>query len=147
MYVKIKHFTEKYPWSVPVILIFICLACIWFYTDRTSNIDTTGIRNAENELRHAREYNQQSIDYNQRVRNAIESGQAINERIESAVTRSVESNQRTKEAVERGAELAQCAREDAIRAKNLISESRSILESAERRTQKSKVETKEQHTP
>ena len=65
MYVKVKQFTEKYPWSVPVIIILVCLSCVWFYTNRSSNIDTTGIRNAENELRHIREYNQQAVDYNQ----------------------------------------------------------------------------------
>ncbi len=137
MYAKFKNIAEKYRWCVPVILIIVCIICVWFYADRSSNIDTTGIRNAENELRHAGEYNQQSIDYNQRARAAVESGQAINERIESAVTRSVESNQRTEEAVDRGTELTAKARADAIRAKSIISESRSILERAKERTRAS----------
>lgn len=136
MYAKVKQFTEKYPWCVPVILIIVCLSCIWFYTNRSSNIDTTGIRNAENELRHAREYNQQAIDYNQRVRNAVESSQAINERTEERINRSVELNQRTEGAINRSAELTTEARADAERAKVIISESRNILERAkERNTQ------------
>lgn len=136
MYVKVKRFTEKYPWSVSVIIILVCLSCVWFYTNRSSNIDTTGIRNAENELRHAREYNQQAVDYNQRVRNAVESGQAINERTEERINRSVELNQSTENAINRSTELTTEARADAERAKTIIRESRNILERAkERNTQ------------
>lgn len=136
MYVKIKQFNEKYPWCVPVIVIIVCFICVWFYTNRSSNIDTTGIRNAENELRHAREYNQQAVDYNQRVRTAVESSQAINERTEERINRSVELNQRTENAINRSTELTTEAREDAERAKAIISESRNILERAkERNTQ------------
>lgn len=141
MYVKIKHFTEKYPWSVPVILIFICLACVWFYTDRTSNIDTTGIRNAENELRHAREYNQQSIDYNQRVRDAVENSQTLNERTEERINTSLELNTRTENAIDRGTELTAKARADVERAKTIIGQSRDILRTAEERNQKSENPT------
>ena len=136
MYVKIKQFTEKYPWSVPVIIILVCLSCVWFYTNRSSNIDTTGIRNAENELRHVREYNQQAIDYNQRIRNAVESSEAINERTEERISRSVELNQRTENAIDRSTELTAEARADAERAKVIIGESRNILGRAkERNTQ------------
>lgn len=136
MYVKIKQFTEKYPWSVPVILIIVCFLCVWFYTNRSSNIDTTGIHNAESELRHAREYNKQAVDYNQRVRNAVESSEAINERTEERINRSVELNQRTEGAINRSTELTAEARADAERAKAIISESRNILERAkERNTQ------------
>nr|DAS69911.1 MAG TPA: hypothetical protein [Caudoviricetes sp.]DAU57247.1 MAG TPA: hypothetical protein [Caudoviricetes sp.] len=136
MYVKVKQFTEKYPWCVPVILVIVCLICVWFYTNRNSNIDTTGIRNAENELRHAREYNQQAVDYNQRVRNAVESSEVINERTEERINRSVELNQRTENAINRSTELTTEARTDAERAKVIIGESRNILERAkERNTQ------------
>lgn len=141
MYVKVKQFTEKYPWCVPVILIIVCFLCIWFYTNRTSNIDTTGIRNAENELRHAREYNQQAVDYNQRVRNAVESSEAINERTEERINRSVELNQRTEDAINRSTELTTEARTDAERAKVIIGESRNILRAAEARNQKSEDAT------
>ena len=58
MYVKVKQFTEKYPWCVPVILIIVCFLCVWFYTNRSSNIDTTGIS--------------RSIELNQRTENAID---------------------------------------------------------------------------
>ena len=136
MYAKLKNFTEKYPWSVPVILIIVCLIGIWCYASRTSNIDTTGIHNAENELRHAREYNQQSIDYNQRVRNAVENSQTLNERTEERISTSIELNQRTENAIDRGTELTAKARADAERAKVIIGESRNILERAkERNTQ------------
>ena len=141
MYVKVKQFTEKYPWCVPVILIIVCFLCIWFYTNRTSNIDTAGIRNAENELRHAREYNQQAVDYNQRVRNAVESSEAINERTEERINRSVELNQRTEDAINRSTELTTEARTDAERAKVIIGESRNILRAAEERNQKSEDAT------
>ena len=137
MYAKLKIFTSKYPWSVPVILIIICLACVWFYANRTSNIDTTGIRNANIELQHAREYNQQSINYNQRIRNAVENSQTLNERTETRINRSLELNSRTENAVDRSTELTTKARADAERAKAIISESRNILEAASRRNQES----------
>ena len=140
MYDTIKKLIHVYYIIVPICAI-VCIIGILCYASRTSNIDTTGIQNAQNELRHAREYNQQSIDYNQRARAAVESGQVLNERIESAVTRSVESNQRTEEAVDRGAELTAKARADAERAKSIISESRSILERAKERTGASEQRT------
>ena len=141
MYVKIKQFTEKYPWSVPVIIILVCLSCVWVYTNRSSNIDTTGIRNAENELRNAREYNQQAIDYNQRVRNAVESSQTLNERTEERINTSLELNQRTENAIDRSTELTAKARTDAERAKAIIGQSRDILRTAEERNQKSEDAT------
>ena len=134
---KIKNiWVVNRVWCIAVgIAIFI--TCIWFYANRTSNIDTSGIRNAENELRHVREYNQQSIDYNQRVRNAVESSQAINQRTEERINRSVELNQRTENSIDRSTELTSKARADAERAKAIISESRSILERAEERNTQS----------
>ena len=141
MYAKFKNFTEKHPWSVPVILIIICLIGIWCYASRTSNINTTGIRNAENELRHAREYNQQSIDYNQRARDAVENSQTLNERTEERIDRSLELNTRTENAIDRGTELTTKARTDAERAKTIIGQSRDILRAAEERNQKSESTT------
>ena len=134
---KIKNiWVVNRVWCIAVgIAIFI--TCIWFYANRTSNIDTTGIRNAENELRHVREYNQQSIDYNQRVRNAVESSQTINERTEERINRSVELNQRTEDAINTSQNLVGKARADAQRAKTLIRESRNILERAEERNTQS----------
>ena len=141
MYAKFKKFTERYPWSVPVIVVLVCLSCVWLYANRTSNIDTTGIHNAKNELRHAREYNQQSIDYNQRVRNAVESSQTLNERTETRINRSVELNKRTENAINTSTELTAKARTDAERAKAIISESRNLLRAAEERNQKSENAT------
>lgn len=144
MYAKFKNFTEKYPWSVPVILVIICLIGIWCYASRTSNIDTTGIRNAENELRHAREYNQQSIEYNQRIRDAVENSQTLNERTEERINTSIELNTRTENAVDRSSELTAKARTDAERAKAIIGQSRDILRTAEERNQKSESTTTKQ---
>ncbi len=142
MYEKLKTiFSSNRSYCIAFVVLIICIICVWFYTNRTSNIDTTGIRNAENELRHAREYNQQSIDYNQRVRNAVESSQTLNERTEERINRSVELNQRTENAVERSTELATKARTDVERAKVIINESRNILRTAEERNQKSEDAT------
>lgn len=138
---KIKNFIHAHYISVPICIVLCIIACIWFYADRTSNIDTTGIRNAENELRHAREYNQQSIDYNQRVRNAVESSQTLNERTEERISTSIELNQRTENAIDRGTELTAKARADAERAKTIIGQSRDILRAAEERNQKSENPT------
>ena len=144
MHEKIKNFTEKYPWSVPVILVIICLICIWFYSDRSSDIDITGIRNADNELQHAREYNQQSVEYNQRVRDAVENSETLNERTKERISTSIDLNTRTENAIDRGTELVDKARADAIRAKAIISESRSILERAKERNQKGESTTTKQ---
>ena len=144
MHEKIKNFTEKYPWSVPVILVVICLICIWVYSGRSSDIDTTGIRNADNELRHAREYNQQSINYNQRVGDSVENSQSLNERTEERINTSLELNQRAENAINTSQELVARAREEAERAKVIVSESRSILERAKERNQKSEITTTQQ---
>lgn len=141
---KIKNFIHAHYISVPICLVLCIIACVWFYTDRTSNIDTTGIRNAENELRHAREYNQQSIEYNQRVRDAVENSQTLNERTEERIDRSIELNTRTENAIDRGTELTAKARADAERAKAIISKSRDILRTAEERNQKSENPTTKQ---
>lgn len=141
---KVKSYLQSiygYRWLFIAVGIVIILACIWVYANRTSNIDTTGIRNAENELRHAREYNQQSIDYNQRARNAVENSQTLNERTETRINRSVELNQRTENAIDTSTELTSKARTDAERAKVIIGESRDILRAAEERTQKSENAT------
>lgn len=137
MYEKLKTiFSSNRNYCIAFVVLMVCILCVWSYTNRTSNIDTTGIHNAENELRHVREYNQQAIDYNQRVRNAIESSQTLNERTEERINRSVELNQRTEDAINRSTELTTEARADAERAKVIIGESRNILERAkERNTQ------------
>lgn len=141
---KIKNFIHAHYISVPICLVLCIIACVWFYTDRTSNIDTTGIRNAENELRHAREYNQQSIDYNQRVRDAVENSQTLNERTEERINTSIELNTRTENAIDRSTELTTKARTDAERTKIIIGQSRDILRAAEERNQKSESTTTKQ---
>lgn len=144
MYDQIKNFIyDRY--ILIIICIVIIIACgIWFYTDRTSDIDTTGIRNADNELRHAREYNQQSIEYNQRVGNTIENSETLNERTEERINTSIDLNARTENAIDRGTELTAKARADAERAKSIIAQSRNILERAKERNQKSENQTTQQ---
>lgn len=141
---KIKNFIHAHYISVPICIVLCIIACIWFYADKASNIDTTGIRNAQNELRHVREYNQQSIEYNQRARDAVESGQTLNERTEERIDRSIEFNTRTENAVDRSTELTTKARTDAERAKAIIGQSRDILRAAEERNQKSENPTTKQ---
>lgn len=142
MYEKFKTiFSANRGYCITIVVLIVCIICVWVYTNRSSNIDTSGIRNAENELRHVREYNQQSIDYNQRVRNAVESSQAINQRTEERINRSVELNQRTENSIDRSTELTAKARADAERAKAIVSESRNILRAAEERNQKSEDAT------
>ena len=143
MYERIKIIIKRYPYSLPVIVAIVCLALIWCIASWRSNVDTTGIRNAEQQLKRAREYNRQSIEYNQRARTAITNSETNNERIEYAVTRSIEANQRTEESVTTSQELAARARKDAIRSKAIISESRSILERAEERTHQNANQTAE----
>ena len=138
---EIKNFIRANYISVTICIVIVVLASIWVYSDSTSNIDTTGIRNAEQQLERAGEYNQQSIEYNQRVRDAVESSQTLNERTEDRISTSIDLNTRTENAIDRGTELTAKARADAERAKTIISESRSILERAEERNQKSESTT------
>lgn len=144
MYDKIKNFIHAHYIVIPVCIVVIIACGIWIYSNRTSNIDTTGIRNANIELQHAREYNQQSIDYNQRVRDAVENSQTLNERTEERISTSIELNQRTENAIDRGTELTAKARADAERAKTIIGQSRDILRTAEERNQKSENPTTKQ---
>ena len=141
MYEQIKNFIHDRYIVIPVCIVVIITCGIWFYSDRTSDIDTTGIRNADNELRHAREYNQQSIEFNQRTRDAVESSQTLNERTEDRINTSIDLNQRAENAVDTSTELVARARADADRAKAIISESRNILRTAEERNQKSEITT------
>lgn len=143
MYERIKTLIKRYPYSLPVIVAIVCLALIWGISSWRSNVDTTGIQDAEQQLERAREYNQQSIEYNQRARDAITNSETNNERIEYAVNQGIEANQRTEEGIARSQELATRARKDAIRAKAIISESRSILERAEERTRQNESQAAE----
>lgn len=144
MYEQIKKIVYTHYIAIPICIVVIIACGIWFYTNRTSNIDTTGIRNAEQQLERAGEYNQQSIDYNQRARNAIESSQTLNERTETRINTSLELNTRTENAIDRSTELTAKARADAERAKTIIGQSRDILRAAEKRNQKSENPTTKQ---
>ena len=144
MYEQIKKIVYNHYIAVPICVVLCIIASIWFYTDKTSNIDTTGIRNVEQQLERAREYNQQSIEYNQRARATIESSESLNERTEERINTSIELNQRTENAIDTSTELVARARADAIRAKAIIGESRNILRTAEERNQKSEITTTKQ---
>ena len=144
MYEQIKKIVYNHYIAVLICVVVIIACGIWLCSDRTSNIDATGIRNAEQQLERAGEYNQQSIEYNQRVGTTIENSQSLNERTEERINTSLELNQRTENAIDRGAELTAEARADAVKAKTIISESRSILERAEERNQKSEITTTKQ---
>jgi len=144
MYERIKNFIRANYIVIPVCIVVIIASLVWLYADKSSDIDTTGIRNAEQQLERAGEYNQQSIDYNQRARDAIESSQTLNERTEERINTSVELNQRTENAIDRGTELTTKARADAERAKVIVGESRNILERAEERAKKSESTTTQQ---
>jgi hypothetical protein len=143
MYVKVKQFTEKYPWSVPVIIILVCLSCVWLYANKSSNIDTTGIQRATTEVDNARQYNRRAVEDNRRARTAIERSQDVNDRIERTITRIDESNQRTEGAINRSQELIGAARANADNAKRIVGESQRILRDADSRTTESKDATTE----
>lgn len=141
---KLKNIVYTHYISVIICIVIVILTSIWFYSDRSSDIDTTGIRNAEQQLERVGEYNQQSIDYNQRARTAVENSQTLNERTEERISTSIDLNTRTENAIDRGAELTAKARADAERAKVIVGESRSILERAKERNQKSEKPTTQQ---
>lgn len=140
---RIKNIVYTHYISVTICIVLCIIASIWLYSDRTSNIDTTGIRNAEQQLERAGEYNQQSIEYNQRVGTTIENSQSLIERAEERINTSIDLNTKTENAIDTSQELVARAREDAERAKIIVSESRSILERAKERNQKSEITTKE----
>lgn len=140
---KIKNiWVVNRVWCIAVgIAIFI--TCIWFYANRTSNIDTTGIQRATTEVDNARQYNRRAVEDNRRARTAIERSQDVNDRIERTITRIDESNKRTEGAINRSQELIGAARANADNAKRIVGESQRILRDADSRTPESKDATTE----
>lgn len=131
----------KYSIGITIgVLMFVAIG-LFLWTRTNSHIDATPIRNATRELDNARSDNRQSIEYNQRIGDAVERSQVINERIEQTIDGSINANRRTTEAIDRSTELVKAARTDAANAKNLIRESRDILKSAERNHQESTTES------
>lgn len=141
---KIKNFIHAHYISVPVCIVLCIIACIWFYASRTSNIDTTGIQRATDEVQNAQQYNQRAVEDNRRVRTAIERSTDVNERIETRINRIDELNQRTEGAITNSQEYIRAARENAVNAKRIIGEGERILRNADERTQKNQDATKEQ---
>ena len=141
---KIKNFIHAHYISIPICIVFCIIACIWFYADRASNIDTTGIQRATDEVRNAQQYNQRAVEDNRRVRKAIERSTDVNERIETRINRIDELNQRTEGAITNSKEHIRAARENAVNAKRIIGEGERILRNADERTQKNQDATKEQ---
>ena len=140
---KIKNFIHAHYIYIPICIVLCIIACIWFYADRASNIDTTGIQRATDEVRNAQQYNQRAIEDNRRVRTAIERSTDVNERIETRINRIDELNQRTEGAITNSQEHIRAARENAIYAKRIIGEGERILRNADERTQKNQDATKE----
>lgn len=137
---KIKSYVFNHQKSSIVICIGIILLCaigIWYFIRANSNIDTTGIQHATTELHNAGEYNRQSIEYNQRIRDSIITSESINQRATTDVERIIESTKGTTSRIDRSQELVRDAKQDAIDAKRIVGESRSILENARARTEKS----------
>lgn len=140
----IKTYIRSNPkYSICVIIGIVMLVAIglFLWTRTDGHIDTKPIQNATRELDNAREYNRQSIEYNQRIGDAVERSQVINERIEQTIDGSIDSNRRTTEAIDRSTELVKAARTDAANAKNLIRESRNIFNAAERNHQESTTQS------
>ena len=140
----IKTYIRSNPkYSICVIIgivVFIAIG-LFLWTSTSSHIDTKPIQNATRELDNARNDNRQSIEYNQRIGNAVERSQVINERIEQTIDGSINANNRTTEAIDRSTELVKAARTDAANAKNLIRESRDILNAAKRNHQESTTQS------
>lgn len=118
-------------------IILVCAICIWCYIRADSRIDTTGIHNATKELNTIREYNRQSIEYNRRATDSVIHSQDLNERAITTSNRIAEYSKRTETAIDRSTELVGNAKQNAVDAKRVIGESRSILENARKRTQES----------
>ena len=137
----------KYSIGIAIGVLMLIAIGLFLWTSSSSNIDTTPIRNATRELDNARSDNRQSIEYNQRIGSSIERSQVINERIEQTIDGSINANRRTTEAIDRSTELVKAARTDAANAKNLIRESRNILNAAKRDNQESTTESTTSQTP
>lgn len=131
----------KYSICVLIGIVMFIAIGLFLWTRTYNNIDTTPIRNATRELDNSKQYNRQSIEYNQRIGNTIERSQVINERIEQTIDGSINANRRTTEAIDRSTELVKAARADSERAKNLIRESRDILNAAKRDNQESTTQS------
>ena len=140
MYVRLRKLAEGYPMFIPILLLLVCLAGVWFFADKRSNIDESGIQRSTVEINNARQYNKQAVDDNRRTRTAVEHSETLNDRATDGINRSIEITERTKGAINRSEEYINQARSNAISAKGLISESRSILEHADERTQKGESE-------
>jgi len=140
MYVRLRKLAEGYPMFIPILLLLVCLAGVWFFADRRSNIDESGIQRSTVEINNARQYNKQAVDDNRRTRTAIEHSETLNNRATDGINRSIEITERTKDAISRSEEYINQARSNANSAKELVSESRSILEHANERTQKGEIE-------
>lgn len=144
MYEKLKTiFSTHRSYCIAFMVLIVCVICVWVYSNRTSNIDTTGIQRATTEVDNARQYNRRAVEDNRRARTAIEHSQDVNDRIERTITRIDEFNQRTESAINRSQELIGAARENANNAKRIIGESQRILRDADSRTPESKDATTE----
>ncbi len=95
-----------------------------------SNVNTTGISNAQSELNTVRQQQSKAIEQNSNARESIANSIILNERASEAITHSEEYNQRTEQAI-RTSESELAGAKDIIRDNTkLIDECRRILETA-----------------
>lgn len=138
---KIKTWvSSNYMFIIGVIAI---ICCLFLFIGRitsdngSSDINTTGISNAERELESARQGQSRAVEQNKNARESITNSIDLNERASKAITSSEEYNKRTEQAITTSkSELTEATRIVRENAK-LISESRGILERAEERTRAS----------
>lgn len=131
----------KYSICIAVGIIVFIATGLFLWTRTDGHIDTRPIQNATRELDNSRQYNRQSIEYNQRIGEAVDHSQVINERLEQTINGSIDSNRRTTEAIGRSEELVKNARADSLRAKDIIRESQRILDAAKRNTQENPTQS------
>lgn len=131
----------KYSICIAIgIIVFVAIGLfLWTRTD--GHIDTRPIQNATRELDNSRQYNRQSIEYNQRIGDSVDHSKVINERLEQTINGSIDSNRRTTEAIGRSEDLVKNARADSLRAKDIIRESQRILDTAKRNTQENPTQS------
>lgn len=131
----------KYSICIAVGIIVFITTGLFLWTRTDGHIDTRPIQNATRELDNSRQYNRQSIEYNQRIGDAVDHSQVINERLEQTINGSIDSNRRATEAIGRSEDLVKNARTDATRAKDVIRESQRILDAAKRNTQENPTQS------
>lgn len=134
---KIKTWvSSNYMFIIGVIAI---ICCLFLFIGRitsdngSSDINTTGISNAERELESARQGQSRAVEQNRDARESITNSITLNERASEAISHSEEYNKRTEQAIKTSQSEFTGAKELIRKNTKLITESRGILESAKAR--------------